>query len=162
LCVASAAAAQGWEAGAKSGIDQTSISRSTEFDWSRTPTSALFFKKNIGGPFSIQPELAHVRRTGISTVAGTALTLTADYVEVPNARGSGWSVLGGLSVPLYRTRRMPPVWMPPRAVMAAPSAPAVSRSEPLFVAPGREASRNVVTASTGRHVTLTADNVDVR
>ena len=54
------------------------------------------------------------------------------------------------------------MWMPPRAVMAAPSAPAVSRSEPLFVAPGREASRSIVTASAGRHVTLTADNVDVR
>ena len=256
LCAASVGAAQGWEAGAKSGINRTAITRSTEFEWSRTPTTALFFKRNIGGPFSIQPELSAVRRTGISTVSGSALTLTADYVEIPvmlnaqlfsafgiapylsvgpsvaarlrcrlqfvggglmtdddcdvarssrshrldfgiaggggvgwtfsgftlsvearvssglrtyvlpidvqNARSSSWSVLGGVSVPLYRTRRLPPVWMPPRSVMAAPSVPGVSRSEPKFVAPSREASREVVRASAGRHVTLTADDVDVR
>ena len=251
LCATSAAAAQGWEVGAKSGINRTAITASQEFEWNRTPTSALFFKRNIGGPFSIQPELGFLRRTGVSSVSGSALTLVADYVEIPvmlnaqlmsvygiapylsvgpsiaarlrcrlqfvggglvtnddcdaarstrsnridfgvaggagvgwtlsgftlsvearvssglrtyvlptdalNARSSGWSVLGGVSVPLYRTRTLAPVWMPPRAVMA-PSPVA----QPAFAAPARGASRDLVAMSTGRHVSLTADNVDVR
>ena len=242
------AAAQGWEVGVKSGVSRTTITGSTEFDWSRRGTSALFAKRNIGGPFSIQPELALARRTGVSYVTGSALTLTADYVEIPimfnmqlasafgiapylsvgpsiaarlrcrlqfsggglmtdddcdaarstssnrvdvgiaggagvgwtidaltlsvearvtsglrtfvlptdvqNARSASWSVLGGVSVPLYRTRAVPPVWMPPRTMTAALPA--------AFVPPTRPTSREVVTASSGRRVTITADNVEVR
>src|SRR5438045_2357012 len=88
LCAASAVAAQGWEAGAKSGINHTSIAGGSEFAWDRTATSAIFFRQNFYGPFSFQPELAHARRTGVSSVAGTALTLTADYVEMPLLLGA--------------------------------------------------------------------------
>ena len=84
-CVGSRLAAQGaggWEGGLKTGISHVETG-TQEFDWSGTSSSAVFLRRGIGGPFSIQPEMAHVRRSGVSTVPGSTLRLVADYVELP-------------------------------------------------------------------------------
>src|SRR5207253_266562 len=101
------------------------------------------------------------------TIGGFTLTVEARAssglrpavlpIDVQSARSSGWSVLAGVSLPLYRARTLPPVFMPPRAVMPPPLV-----LQPAFVPPIRDASRDRLAASAGRRVTLTADNVPVR
>ncbi len=82
LFAGSGAGAQGWEGGVKTGVSRVETG-SQEFEWSATSSSAVFLKRVIGGPFAIQPEMAYVRRSGISTVLGSTLRLVADYVELP-------------------------------------------------------------------------------
>ncbi|MGH7636567.1 MAG: outer membrane beta-barrel protein [Gemmatimonadaceae bacterium] len=82
LCAASAASAQTWEAGLKTGISQ-SETPSDEFTWRGTSSSSLFFSHRLGGPFSISPEIAYFRRSGVSVVGASTLRLVADYIEVP-------------------------------------------------------------------------------
>lgn len=83
LCRSPKAIAQGWEGGVKSGVSRAGLTASGEFDWSYAPTSAVFAKHRFAGPFAIQPELVYVRRAGVSNIAGSTLTMTADNVELP-------------------------------------------------------------------------------
>jgi len=64
-------------------VSRAGLTASGEFNWSFAPTSALFARHGLTRLFSIQPELVYVRRTGISSLSNSTLTLTADNVEVP-------------------------------------------------------------------------------
>lgn len=75
--------AAGWEAGLKSGISHAGLTDSREFAWTNTPTSSAFAKRRLPWPLSVAPELSFMRRTGVSSVPGSRLTLTADYIELP-------------------------------------------------------------------------------
>jgi len=90
LCAGTMASAQvgggglgGWEAGVKSGVSRAGLTAAGEFEWRYAPTSAAFFKRGITRFLSIQPELMYLRRTGVSSIAGSTLTMTADNVELP-------------------------------------------------------------------------------
>jgi len=255
LCPKGTAAAQGWaagwEIGVKSGISHAGLTDSREFEWTNTPTSSAFAKRRIAGPLWIAPELSLLRRTGVSAVAGSRLTLTADYLElplmlqlqllsakgvapffsagpnlalrlkcrlqfvgggvrtdddcdtarsaesnpldigvaggggvnwsigvitlsvearliaglrpnvlpidVPNSRSFGWSALAGISMPLYRTRSMPPMRLPPLAALPLQAPPTL----PSAQAPAQSREALMSSVST-RRVTITADDVDAR
>ena len=83
LCAGSIASAQGWEGGVKSGVSHAGLTARGEFSWSYAPTTSVFAKRVIRPWFSIQPELTYLRRTGVSNVAGSTLTMTADNVDLP-------------------------------------------------------------------------------
>jgi len=81
---ASLASAQGWEVGAKAGVSHNVLSGSQEFVWNgAVPTTSAFARGGLTRRLSIQPELGLQRRVGISTLVGSTLTLTADYLELP-------------------------------------------------------------------------------
>jgi opacity protein-like surface antigen len=96
LLAGSGAGAQGWEGGVKTGLSRVETG-SQEFEWSATSSSAVFLKRGIGGPFAIQPEMAYVRRSGVSIVSGSTLRLVADYVELPIMLQAGVHLQGGFS-----------------------------------------------------------------
>jgi len=78
------ALAQRWAGGVKAGVGQGGFSGSREFDWNRTiPTTSVFLTRGLTDRLSFQLELAHVRRVGVSNLPGSALTLTADYLQLP-------------------------------------------------------------------------------
>lgn len=79
----SIATAQGWEGGVKSGVSRAGLTSGAEFDWSYAPTTAVFMRHSLTRLLAIQPELMYVRRTGISSIPGSTLTMTADNIEVP-------------------------------------------------------------------------------
>lgn len=83
LYAGSIASAQGWEGGVKSGVSHAGLTARGEFDWKYALTSAVFAKRRIARGFSIQPELLYVRRSGVSSIPGSTLTMTADNVELP-------------------------------------------------------------------------------
>ena len=83
LCAGSIASAQGWEGGVKSGVSHAGLTARGEFDWKYALTSAVFTKRRIARGLSIQPELLYVRRSGVSSIPGSTLTMTADNVELP-------------------------------------------------------------------------------
>lgn len=74
---------QGWDGGVKSGISRAGLTAGAEFEWSYAPTTSVFVRHGLTRWLSIQPELAYVRRSGVSTVAGSTLAMIADNVEVP-------------------------------------------------------------------------------
>ena len=80
--VASHAGAQAWHVGAKTGISQVQTT-SREFTWGGSSSSALFARLSLDESFGIQPEVAHVRRSGVSVVSTSTLRMVADYIEVP-------------------------------------------------------------------------------
>jgi len=80
--VASQADAQAWHVGAKTGISQVETT-SREFTWGGSSSSALFARLSFDESFGIQPEVAHVRRSGVSVVSTSTLRMVADYIEVP-------------------------------------------------------------------------------
>lgn len=80
--VASAANAQAWHVGAKTGVSQVETT-SREFTWGGASSSALFARVTFDESFGIQPEVAHVRRSGVSVVSSSTLRMVADYIEVP-------------------------------------------------------------------------------
>lgn len=79
----SSAHGQSFQVGIKSGLNQAGLTDSREFLWNRSPTTAGFIRTTILGPLSLVPELSHLRRTGVSTLGASTLSLTADYVELP-------------------------------------------------------------------------------
>ena len=80
--VASVANAQEWHVGAKTGVSKVETT-SREFTWGGASSSALFARFTFDGSFGIQPEVAHVRRSGVSIVSSSTLRMVADYIEVP-------------------------------------------------------------------------------
>lgn len=82
FCGAATARAQTWDAGIKTGISR-SETPSDEFTWSGTSSSSFFVSRRLRGPFTIQPEIAYLRRSGVSFVGASRLRLVADYIEVP-------------------------------------------------------------------------------
>lgn len=96
LSAASAASAQTWDAGLKTGISR-SETPSDEFTWRGTSSSSLFFSHRLGGPFSISPEIAYLRRSGVSFVGASTLRLVADYIEVPVLLQAGFRTASGIT-----------------------------------------------------------------
>ena len=82
MLLASAAGAQTWDVGVKTGVNR-SETPSSEFSWSGTPSSSFFFSRSLTRFLAIQPELSYFRRTGVSYVGASSLRLVADYLEVP-------------------------------------------------------------------------------
>jgi opacity protein-like surface antigen len=81
---ASAARAQRWEAGVMAGLSHTDVIGSREFNWAGSmATSAAVLRYSLSQRFALQAEAAHLRRSGVSNIASSTLTLTADYVELP-------------------------------------------------------------------------------
>lgn len=95
LCAASVASAQTWHAGVKTGISQ-SKTPSDEFTWRGTSSSSFFLSRRLGGPFSISPEIAYLRRSGVSFVGASSLRLVADYIEVPVLLQAGLRTASGI------------------------------------------------------------------
>jgi hypothetical protein len=83
ILVASAAGAQTWDVGVKTGVNRSETPNGSEFSWSGTPSSSFFFSRNLTRFFAIQPELSYFRRSGVSYVGASSLRLVADYLEVP-------------------------------------------------------------------------------
>ena len=81
-CVASDAHAQSWDAGVKTGISRSEVP-SEEFTWNGTSSSSFFLSRRLTSLFTLQPELAYFRRSGVSVVGASTLKLVADYLEVP-------------------------------------------------------------------------------
>jgi hypothetical protein len=75
---------QGWWAGAKAGFGQGGFTGSEEFQWtSGNPAASLFFARPFGSHFWVQPELNFMRKKGVSILAGSSLTVAADYLDFP-------------------------------------------------------------------------------
>jgi hypothetical protein len=89
---------------------------------------------------------------GIEARATAGLRTRVLPIDVENARSLGWSLLAGVSTPLYRKRARSPIWMPPIA-----ESPDVATPVPTFVAPGR-----LLPASSSKRISITASDVDVR
>lgn len=83
MCVAWTASAQRWEGGLKSGISHAGLTPTDEFVWKNAPTTAAFAWRKFNRFVSIQPELIYMRRTGVSGVVGSTVTMTTDNVELP-------------------------------------------------------------------------------
>ena len=87
LCARQRAHAQEWtrwEVGLKSGVSRTSFTEGTEFAWDRSnPAGAAFMRRRITDWIFVQPEVALTRKVGVSTLPASALTMLADYVELP-------------------------------------------------------------------------------
>ena len=96
LCAASIAGAQQWDAGVKTGISR-SETPSDEFTWRGTSSTAFFFSRRLGGPVSMAPEIAYLRRSGVSQVGASTLRLVADYIELPVLMQAGLRTASGLT-----------------------------------------------------------------
>ena len=73
-----------WEIGLKSGVSRTSFTEGTEFAWDRSnPAGAAFMRRRITDWIFVQPEVALSRKVGVSALPASALTLLADYIELP-------------------------------------------------------------------------------
>ncbi|HEU4994981.1 MAG TPA: porin family protein [Gemmatimonadaceae bacterium] len=83
ICAASVAPAQRWEGGLKTGVSQAGLTPSDEFVWNKAPTTGMFAWRKFNRFVAIQPELIYVRRTGVSGVVGSTVTMTTDNVELP-------------------------------------------------------------------------------
>jgi hypothetical protein len=83
MFLASAAGAQTWDVGVKTGVNRSETPGSSEFSWSGTPSSSFFLSRYFARYFAVQPEFAYFRRSGVSYVGASSLRLVADYVEIP-------------------------------------------------------------------------------
>lgn len=83
MYAASAVSAQRWEGGVKSGVSQAGLTPTDEFVWNKAPTTGMFAWRKFNRFVAIQPELIYVRRTGVSGVVGSTVTMTTDNVELP-------------------------------------------------------------------------------
>jgi len=82
LALSSHADAQ-WQAGVKVGFGQSGYTGSSEFNWDSGPASAGFVSYQLAPVLELQLEASPVRNVGTSNVAGSLLTMTADYVAFP-------------------------------------------------------------------------------
>jgi hypothetical protein len=95
-CVASDARSQSWDAGVKTGISRSEVP-SDEFTWNGTSSSSFFLSRRLTRLFTLQPELAYFRRSGVSVVGASTLKLVADYLEVPVLVQAGLRMRSGFT-----------------------------------------------------------------
>jgi len=72
-----------WDVGVKSGFARNALSSGREFTWNRSTGSNAAFLRLSNEDVALQGEALMSRRVGVSVVAGTVLTMQADYVEFP-------------------------------------------------------------------------------
>jgi hypothetical protein len=72
-----------WQAGVKVGFGQSGYSGSSEFNWDSGPASGAFVGYQLAPVLQLQIEADPVSKVGTSNVAGSMLTLTANYLAVP-------------------------------------------------------------------------------